>query len=340
MQVDREHVEVLVLLGEEQPAEGHVAAGLGDGQLEVLAHEVAAEQRRQPVAVGVAPDADEARRDVVHLARAPVLELGEAAARAVLQVQLERARVQRLALAKSSARSYSCSGTRCPRRRRTSVRAYCATPGPLDRVDDLERVLDDDALGHVQEGAAGPERGVGGLELVAVDRQALGVPALGQLAVLAEGLLQRAQDHAALGQRGVELDVHDRARALHDPPGARAVGQRARDDVGHDAGLDLAVAGSAGLERVEVEALQARRPEPRAPPHGQLRGLVRLQRRLAQLLERAPVAGPGARERVVEGRLAVAAGLDLDGVGSRRRAARQRATVERTGAPTSWRIWS
>ena len=98
MQVDGEHVEVLVLLGEEQAAEGHVAAGLGDRELEVLAHQVAAEQRRQPVAVGVAPDADEAGGDVEHLARAPVLQLRQAAARAVLQVQLERARVQRLAL--------------------------------------------------------------------------------------------------------------------------------------------------------------------------------------------------------------------------------------------------
>ena len=45
VQVDREHVQMLVLLGEQQPAEGHVAAGLGDGELEVLAHQVPAEQR-------------------------------------------------------------------------------------------------------------------------------------------------------------------------------------------------------------------------------------------------------------------------------------------------------
>ena len=54
VQVDGEHVQVLVLLGEEHAAEGHVAARLGHGELEVLAHEVPAEQRRQPVAVGVA----------------------------------------------------------------------------------------------------------------------------------------------------------------------------------------------------------------------------------------------------------------------------------------------
>ena len=84
MQIDREQVQVLALLREEQAAEGHVAARLGHRQLEVLAHEVAAQQRRQPVAVGVAPDADEAGRGIEHLSRAPILELGQAAARAVL----------------------------------------------------------------------------------------------------------------------------------------------------------------------------------------------------------------------------------------------------------------
>ena len=98
VQIDREHVQVLVLLGEEQAAKGHVSAGLRDRQLQMLAHEMAAQQRWQPVAVGVASDADEARRAVVHLPPAPVLDLREAAARAVLQVQLERARVQRLAV--------------------------------------------------------------------------------------------------------------------------------------------------------------------------------------------------------------------------------------------------
>src|SRR2546421_635876 len=79
-QVHREHVEVLLLLGEEQPAKRHLAARLAHGQLQVLAHEVAAQQRGQPVAVGVAADADEAGGDVEHLPRPPVLDLGEAAA--------------------------------------------------------------------------------------------------------------------------------------------------------------------------------------------------------------------------------------------------------------------
>ena len=129
VQVDSEHVQVLVLLGEEQPAEGHVAAGLGDRQLEVLAHELAAEQRRQPVAVGVAADADEARGDVEHLARAPVLHLRQAAPRAVLQVQLERARVQRLARRSPRRGRTRARGSRSFGAPTTSVRPYCAMPG-------------------------------------------------------------------------------------------------------------------------------------------------------------------------------------------------------------------
>ena len=63
----------------------------------------------------------------------------------------------------------------------------------------------------------------------------------------------------------------------------------------------------ARAEGVEVERLQARRPEARAAPHGQLGRLEGFQRALAQLRERAPVAGAGAVERRVERRLAVAA---------------------------------
>ncbi len=61
VQVHREHVQQLLLLGEEHAAEGHVAARLAHRQLQVLAHQVAAQQRGQPVAVGVPADAHEAR---------------------------------------------------------------------------------------------------------------------------------------------------------------------------------------------------------------------------------------------------------------------------------------
>src|ERR1035441_1066868 len=101
--------------------------------------------------------------------------------------------------------------------------------------------------------------------------------------------------------------MDDRPVALHEPPGAGSVGERTCHDLGHSARLGCP---ALSLQRVEVEALQARRPEPRASPDGQLRGLIRLQRGLAQLLERAPVARSGPGERVVEARLAVATWLD------------------------------
>jgi len=256
-----------VLLGEEQAAEGHVAAGLRDRQLQVLAHEVPPEQCRQPVAVGVAPDPDEARRGVVDLAGAPILYLRQSTARAVFQVQLERPRVQRLTgeVLREVVLVQLELAALPTHNERARVLSH---PGAVDCVDDLERVLDDDSPRHVQEGAAGPERRVRRLQLVTVDRQALGIPELGQLAVILEGFLQRAQDHAALGQRGVELDVDDRPSVLHDPAGVRPVGEGTRDDIRHDARLDLnRIPRARGLQCVEVEALQARRPETRAPPH-------------------------------------------------------------------------
>ena len=179
---------------------------------------------------------------------------------------------------------------------------------PVDRVHDLEWLCDLQAGGDVQERAARPQRRVGGLQLVAVVRQALGVPLREQLRVLARGLLQRAQDHAAPRQLGVELDVHHGPVALHDPPGALALGERVAHHLRH-AGIGAVVA---HLQPVEVEPLEARRPEARAPPHRQLRGLVHRQRRFAQLLERAAVARAGAVQRVVERRLAVAPRLDRD----------------------------
>ncbi len=97
------------------------------------------------MAVGVAPDADEAGGDVVDLAAAPVLELRQAAARAVLQVQLERARVQRLApvevlgqvvLVHAELARAVAHDERAPVLRHARA---------VDRVDDLERILHDDA---------------------------------------------------------------------------------------------------------------------------------------------------------------------------------------------------
>ena len=144
--------------------------------------------------------------------------------------------------------------------------------------------------------------------------------------MIAKGVLQRAKDHALGLQLRVELDVHDGARALHDAPRARAVGQRSRDDVGHSLWSRRGV----GRQRVQVDALEARRPETRAAPHGQLEPLEGSLCRLAQLLKRATVACAGAGQCVIEGRLAVASGLHL-----RRRSAAGRTAA--SGARTAAR---
>jgi hypothetical protein len=122
--------------------------------------------------------------------------LRQAAARAVFQVQLERPRVQCLALEVLREVVLVQLELAALLAHNERARVLCDA-GAVDRVDDLERVLHDDTLRHVQEGAAGPERRVRGLQLVTVDAQALGIPALGQLWMIAKGLLERAQDHTA-----------------------------------------------------------------------------------------------------------------------------------------------
>ena len=287
-----------------------------------------AEQRRQPVAVGVAPDADEARRDVVDLARAPVLKLGQAAARAVLQVQLERARVQRLRPREvRPARSYSCT--------RNSLR--CAAD------DQRARVLGDARRRRSRRRSrTGPRRRRPSgtcRKAPPVQNAAFAASSLWRSIVRRLEYQRSTSSRCSRKASSSEHRITPRsasagssstwttdAGALHEPPGVRAVGQRARDDLGHAAAAPAAIESrrARGLERVEVEVLQARRPEARAPPHRQLRGLVAAQRGLAQLRQRAPVARAGAGQRVVEGRLAVAPGLTCTGVApfvaSRRRA--------------------
>ncbi len=131
-----------------------------------------AQQRRQPVAVGVAAHAHDARRGIEDLGGTPILHLRQAAARAVLEVELERPRVQGL--------PFEVAGEV------VLVHAEVAAPlahdqgapvlrhaRSVDRVDDLEGLLDRQARRDVQEGPAGPQRRVRGLQLVAVERQAL-----------------------------------------------------------------------------------------------------------------------------------------------------------------------
>src|ERR1039458_10449359 len=102
-----------------------------------------AEERRQPVAVGVAAHTHEPSRDVELLSPPPVLQLCQTAARAVLQVQLKRPRVQRLPvevlgeviLVHAELAALSAEDERARVLRHA---------GLLDRVDDLERILNDD----------------------------------------------------------------------------------------------------------------------------------------------------------------------------------------------------
>jgi len=112
--------------------------------------------------------------------------------------------------------------------------------------------------------------------------------------VVAERVLERAQDHALLGELWIQLDLEDRAGALHDPAGARAVGERAPHDGGHGIGLAAPVAGGLHDQCVEVEPLQARRPEPGSSPDGQLERLKGGERVGSQPLERPTVAVAGA----------------------------------------------
>ena len=124
-------------------------------------YEVPAEQRREPVAVRVAAHLDDARGGVEHLARAEVLKRREARARAVLQVQLERACVQRLARAEVLGEVVLVDAELAVRRADDQRARVLRDAGVRDRVDDLERVLDDDFARHVQERAAAPQRRVG-----------------------------------------------------------------------------------------------------------------------------------------------------------------------------------
>src|ERR1700730_16207348 len=210
------------------------------------------------MAVGIAAHPDEARGEVENFPRAPILELRQAAAGAVLQVELERAGVQRLALEVLG--EVVLMDAELARRPAQDERAPVLRHARrVDCVDDLKRLLDDYSGGDIQERPCRPEGGVGGLELVAIDRQALGEPWRDQLGMLAEAILQRAQDHAARAQLGIELEVHDRACALHDPPAACALGELARDDPRYLA----APGGGHYTQRVQVELLQARGPEAR-----------------------------------------------------------------------------
>ena len=194
------------------PGVAHVRALLGGDDVERLLGQAPAEVDRHPLDARVAPDLDPAHRQVVHLAGAPVLVVGEVHLRARLGVQLERAGVQRLALEVGSEEVLADLALGVLAHHHEGV-------GPLDRAglvdqpDGLDRLLDLHVRGHVHEHAAGPERGVAGGELALVVRAAAWrTRAPDQVGVLLHGLLERHHDDAVVAHVG----VHDAGAALDD----------------------------------------------------------------------------------------------------------------------------
>ena len=165
--------------------------------------------------------------------------------------------------------------------------------GLVDHVGELEGPVHHHPGGDVQERAAAPERRGGGVELVAVVGEAPHEVLGHELGVLAGCVLERAEDDAALGQLGIELDRDDAGTVLDEPAGERLLPDRLAHDVG-DGAARLVVL---GLERIEVQVAQARRPEARAPPGRHLGRLVDLQCRGADFVDRAPGAGARAVQR-------------------------------------------
>ena len=117
---------MLVALGEVEPRVLHVRARLGGDDVERLLGQVAAEVDRHPLDAGVAADLDAPRGEVVDLAAAPVLVVGEVDLGARVRVQLEGARVQRLALEVGAEEVLADAGTRRARRPRRA----CAPTAP------------------------------------------------------------------------------------------------------------------------------------------------------------------------------------------------------------------
>ena len=157
-------------------------------------------------------------------------QVGEAAARAAVQVELERARVQggTLEVGREVVLAQAEVAVGAADRQRVRVLRGARL---VDHVGDLEGLLDDDAVGDVEEGAAAPERRGGGLELVAVVGQARHEVLGHELGVIADRVLQRGEDHAALRQLGVELDVHHAGPALHEQAGELLALQGVGDDL-------------------------------------------------------------------------------------------------------------
>ncbi len=282
--VGREQVEVLVALGEVEPRVAHVRALLGGDDVERLLGQPAAEVHRDPADERVAADLDALGGDVVDLARAPVLEVGDLRAGSLGRVQLERAGVERLARERGAEQVLAQEEVGVLPGNHERVRVL-GRAGLVHQVDRLDRLLDPHALRHVYEHAARPERGGRRGKLALVGRQPLHVVLLHEVGVLLGRLLERHDDHALGGDGLVDLHEDGAGAALDDQRAGLAV-ERVGDHAGQLVDrLDRLVA--AWFEGVEVEVAQRRRPEAGAAPVGQLLALVDRERGLAAVLEPA-----------------------------------------------------
>ena len=247
-----EQVEVLVALREVHAGVAHVRALPGGDDVEPLLGQPPAEVDRHPLHARVAADLDAAGGQVVDLAAAPVLVVREVDLRAGQRVQLERAGVQRLALEVGGLEELADLDLGVLLDDDQRVRPLRGTR-LVDHPGDLDRVLDLHVLGHVHEHAAGPERSAAGGELVLVVGQALAEVLAHELLVLDDGLLEWHHGQSVVDDVGVD----DVRAALDDQCRVLVVAQ---------VELGQALLLALGLERLEVEAAQGRRPEAGAPP--------------------------------------------------------------------------
>ena len=260
----------------------HVRALLGGHDVQRLLGEPPAEVHGYPAHEGVARDLHALDRDVVHLAGAPVLEVGELGASAGARVELKGAGVQRLALEGGAQAVLADRALRVLADDRQRVRVLRGA-GLVDQVGGLDRVLDPSVGRHMHECSAGPEGGGGGGELALVVGEAAHVELAHQVRVLLHGRLERAHDHALLRQLRRYPGVH-RARPALDDQGAELVfAQRLGQQGRHLVGRLVA----ARLERIQVQVAQARGPEARPPPRGHGLGVVGLERLPAHVLQPA-----------------------------------------------------
>jgi hypothetical protein len=146
----------------------------------------------------------------------------------------------------------------------------------VDQPDDLDRLLDLRALGHVHEGTSGPERRGGSLELALVVGQSLGEVLLDQLRMLLQRLLERCEHDLVVAH----VRVHDAGAALDQKAGVLLFSKVLPDDLRQL--LEGLVAPR--LQLVEPQLADVGGPEAGPPPARQRLALEDLERGLTAIL--------------------------------------------------------